>query len=198
MLAAVPVSTAWSASAPAAFRITVLISFEQPHSGISLKNLESQLHSILSETGLQLDVRDRSQIPAGAEFGQLVVFYMKGSCSMQSLPIGALSDERGPLAMAYSTHGNILPFAEVECDRVRLSLERALGKQSTRAFQPAFDTALGIVMAHEIYHMLAKTSDHTRTGLTKTRLTARELLDKKLSLPEIARLAIRQNFSGSN
>ncbi|MGA8028571.1 MAG: hypothetical protein WB992_15615 [Bryobacteraceae bacterium] len=186
----------WSAAAPAPVRVTVLVSFEQPRSGASLENLQSQLHGILSGAGVQLDVRDRNEVRAGAEFGQLLVFYIKGYCSMESLPVGALSDERGPLAMAYSTDGKILSFAEVECDNVRLSLERVLGRQSTRAYQPVFDTALGMVMAHEIYHMLAKTSEHTRTGLTKPGLTARELLDKKLSMPDIAQLAIRQNLSG--
>jgi hypothetical protein len=150
----------------------------------------------LSGAGVQLDLRDQNDVPAGAEFGQLLVFHMKGHCSMESLPVGALSDERGPLAMAYSTEGKILSFAEVECDSVRVSLERVLGKQNTRAFQPAFDSALGIIMAHEVYHMLAATSEHTHTGFTKAGLTAGELLSKKLSLPEVARLAIRQNMSG--
>lgn len=195
MLACMLTAKGWPATAPTV-RVTVLIRFEQPHSGTSLQNLQRQLHSMLSGAGVQLDLRDQNDVPAGAEFGQLLVFHMKGHCSMESLPVGALSDERGPLAMAYSTEGKILSFAEVECDSVRVSLERVLGKQNTRAFQPAFDSALGIIMAHEVYHMLAATSEHTHTGFTKAGLTAGELLSKKLSLPEVARLAIRQNMSG--
>jgi hypothetical protein len=172
------------------------MSFEHAASGASLKSLQRHMNRILTGTGVELDVRDRDEVAAGAEFGQLLLFHMKGYCSMEPLPVGALSDERGPLAMAYSSDGRVLPFGEVECDHVRTSIERVLGKQSTKVYQPIFDTALGMVMAHEIYHMLAGTSEHTRAGFTKAELTARELLDGKLSLPDIARLAIRQNVSG--
>lgn len=197
MLAGMLAGNISPATAPTALRVTILVSFEQPHSSTSLTSLQNQLDSILSRAGVQLDIQDRDDVRPGSEFGQLLIFHMKGHCSMESLPVQALSDERGPLAMAYMTDGKVLSFGEVECDNVRLSLERVLGKQSTRAYQPVFDSALGIVLAHEIYHMLAATSEHTHTGLTKAGLSAQELLSKRLSLPDVARLAIRQNMSAS-
>ena len=109
----------------------------------------------------------------------------------ESLPIGALSDERGPLAMAYSSDGAILPFGEVECDRIRSSLERVVGHGNPVIYQSAFGSALGLVVAHEIYHMLSHSPDHTKTGVTKESLSAREMLSGSLSLPAIARMAMQ-------
>ena len=172
--------------------VTVLVSFEHSHPAASLNAMEHQLDSMLAGTGLKLVLRDRSAVPPRAEFGELLVFKMKGHCSMDALPVAALSDERGPLAMAYSSDGTVLPFGEVECDTVRHSLQRLVGKYNPRAYQSAFDAALGMVMAHEIYHMLAQTPEHTHRGVTKASLSAQELFEGKLSLPAIARIAIRQ------
>ncbi len=173
--------------------ITVLVNYERPHSPSSFQALQSQLELLLRKAGLQLTVRERSGAAPHEQFNGLVVFQMKGSCSMASLPIGALSDERGALAMAYSTDGNILPFGAVECDRVRESLQRVVGRGAPEHYQAAFGAALGLVMAHEIYHMLAHSATHTRGGVTKESLSARELLQADLPFPEIARLAIRQS-----
>ena len=174
--------------------LTVLLSFDHPYSAQSFAAMKSQLQTVLDNVGLKLDVRDRSEVRPHAEFADLVVFQMKGYCTMDPLPIGALSDERGPLAMAYSSDGQVLPFGEVECDHIRLTLQRILGQGNAKGYQPAFGTALGFVMAHELYHMLANAPRHTRQGVTKESLSARELLAGRLSLPEIAQLAIRQGL----
>lgn len=195
LLLAVLPAVGFCSSTSSMAKLTLLVSFDHPLSATSLENVQTQLHTVLRGTGLHVEVRDRETVPARTQFGQLIVFHMKGYCSMDPLPVGALSDERGPLAMAYSTDGQVLPFGEVECDSIRVCLERVLGKQSTRAYQPLFDAALGIVLAHEIYHILANSFEHTRKGVTKASLTGRELLDKNLSMPDIAQLAIRQTLS---
>ena len=140
---------------------------------------------------MRLDLRLRTEILATAEFPDVVVFKMKGSCTMNSLPVGAVSDERGPLAMAYSQDGQILHFGEVECDRVRESLQRVVGRGSASKYELVFGNALGLVLAHETYHILANSKLHTKDGLTKASLSARELLLDDLSLPGIAREAMR-------
>jgi hypothetical protein len=169
----------------------VLLTFEQPHSAESFTAIQTQLQSLLSKAGLTVDLRDRSETPARAEFSHLVLFRMKGHCTTNPLPIAALSDERGPLAMAYSSDGKILPFGEVECDRVRKSLDRVLWRTKDSANQSALGTALATVLAHEIYHMLGDRVKHTHDGITKSSLSAHELLDGRLSLPDVAEAAIK-------
>lgn len=175
--------------------ITVLLTYEQPYSRPSFEALDHKLQQVLNGAGLRIDVRDRKSADPHAEFGELFVFHMKGQCSMDTLPVGALSDERGPLAMAYSSDGSVLPFGEVECDHVRESIQRVLGRQNPRMYQSAFGTALGLVMAHEIYHMLAHSSAHTERGVTKRSLTAHELLDSRLTFDDVARRAMREYAS---
>ncbi len=186
-------STPTSAEPPSA--VTVLLSYEQPYSRLSFEALQQQLQHVLSDAGIKLEVRERQNAAPHEQFSDLFLFQMKGRCSMNAVPVGALSDERGALAMAYSEDGTILPFGEVECDRVRQSLQRLVGRGNPEAYQSAFGAALGLVMAHEIYHMLAHSPHHTRQGVTKESLSARELLNRELPLPDVARLAIRQTLA---
>ena len=113
---------------------------------------------------------------------------------MVSMPVGALSDERGPLAMTYSSDGQLLHFGEVECDRVRQSLQRVLGRGYPEKRQIAFGTALGVVMAHEMYHMMANAKGHTGEGITKHSLSAEEMLAGELAIPDAARRAVQRGL----
>jgi hypothetical protein len=168
--------------------LTVLVDFEKPHSEISLQAMRRNLDQILTPAGIAVDVELKSDLPPDPQFADLVVFKMKGSCTMNArpMPIGALSDERGPLAMAYSSDGEVLHFGEVECDRLRHSLIRVLGPGTNTKSQNALGRAMAMVIAHEIYHMVGNAKKHTLHGLTKTSLSGDELLDGKLKLPSQA------------
>lgn len=174
--------------------VTVLLDFEKPYAPASMDAMRHELQTLLEPAGLKVDLRLKDDVAPGAIFNQLVVFKMKGACSMVALPVGALSDERGPLAMTHSSDGTLLHFGEVECDRVRQSIQRVLGRGYPERRQAALGTALGVVMAHEMYHMIANAKNHTGEGVTKRSLSAQELLAGDLSVPELARKAVQHGL----
>jgi hypothetical protein len=180
-------------SAPVAPSLTVVLDYELPHSRSSFDAISIELKAIMKGAGLSLNVEDKVSLTPNSQFGTLVIFKMSGHCDATPIPLEALSDERGPLAMAYTSDGEILPFGEVRCDRVRRSLQRTLGQgMPSGRDRMAYGSALGKVMAHEIYHMLAHEPHHTKTGLTKEALSSRELLDGDIALPENALAEIRR------
>jgi hypothetical protein len=162
---------------PVPRQITVLLDFEKPHSHVPLKAMQSELQSILSGAGVSLDLRIKDELPPDPQFGDLLIFKMKGHCGTEQLPIGAILDERGPLAWTYSSDGEMLSFGEVACDRVRISLQRLFGPGSADMHSAVYGRALARVVAHEMYHMLANSSVHTKDGVTKSSLSARELAE---------------------
>jgi hypothetical protein len=170
--------------------ITVAVSFEKPHSAVSVGALQHQLKALLEPAGISVNVMLRSDLPEAPQFSELVVFDMRGSCSMSARP--SALDERGPLGMAYESNGHVLHFGEVRCDRVRRCLERITGGAHPEEHQEEYRAALGIVVAHELYHMLADAKAHTKDGLTKESLSARELLEGAVSIPSLAREALRR------
>jgi len=173
--------------------LTVLMEFEAPHSEVSLSALRHSLNRLMSTSGIAVDVQLKDDLPLSPQFGQLVIFKMKGSCSMSPMPLAALSDERGPLAMAYVSDGQVLHFGEVECDRVRHSLQRTFHSNSSLKTQQIFGSALALVIAHEVYHMLGNARQHTREGLTKSALSSSELADSNLVLPGTAIAALQKS-----
>ena len=175
--------------------VTVLVNFEKPHSDVSVTALRQELRDVLAPAGISVDVMLKSEMPLSPQFAELVIFEMKGSCSMDAAPrtLPVTSEDRGPLGLAYSSNGEILHFGEIECDRVRHCLQRVTGGGRPEKHQAEYGTALGIVVAHEIYHMIAGAKEHTKTGLTKESLSARELLDGMLAMPGIVREALRRD-----
>ena len=175
--------------------ITVLFDFDQVHSQASFEAMKMELRTLMGNTGIAVEPQLKSELRDHAVFPRLVLFKMKGACTMNALPIGALSDERGPLAMTYTSNGQLLPFGEVECDRVRESLQRTLGRGNPEAKQSAYGTALGRVVAHEMYHMIAGSKLHTKTGLTKESLSSQELLARRSFFSREADTAVRHSSS---
>jgi hypothetical protein len=174
--------------------VTVLVNFNKPHSDVSVAALRQELRALLEPSGIAVDVMLKSEMPVSPQFSELVVFEMKGTCSMNVAPVlmSRASDEREPLGLAYASNGEILHFGEVECDRVRRCLQRVTRGGHPEQHQAQYGAALGIVVAHEMYHMMAGAKEHTRNGLTKESLSARELLDGELSIPRTVRAALRR------
>ena len=171
--------------------VTVLLEFEQPqYSAIALHAMQTETQSILAGSGVKLAWSVPRRAAGTSGEGSIVVFRMKGKCAMDFFP--ALPDELGlPLAMAHSSDGIVLPFGEVDCERVRRSVRSALRPPDHTRAEPLLGRALGRVVAHEIYHMLARSHDHDREGIARERLSVRDLTRERFTLSEESLRAIR-------
>ncbi len=176
--------------------VTVLVNFEKPHSAVSITAFRHELSQLLEPAGIDVNVMLKSEMPESPQFGELVVFEMKGSCSMAGTPVltGTSLDDREPLGLAFASNGQVLHFGEIQCDRIRRCLQRITRGLRPEQHQAEYGAALGIVVAHEIYHMIAGAKQHTKDGLTKESLSARELLDGALTIPPVVREALREGF----
>ncbi len=172
------------------YQITVLLQFEAAPSNTSISALNSELRKILFSSNSAVHLNLRTEPLNGVVDGDLIIFKMRGSCTMDALPVAALSDERGPLAMTHIVDGEILPFAEVECDRVRQSVQRTWGRDNPRMHEIQYGAALARVMAHEMYHMLTRSTIHQSSGVTKSALSSQELSTGTIRLSRPARAAL--------
>jgi len=174
----------------AANPVTILLDFEKPHSQMSLQAMETEVSSLMKATGVAVEWQMKNELPPHVEFAELVVIKLTGYCMTETVPIPM--DERGPLAFAHSTDGEVLPFGEVECDRVKTSLRRSLIGLDYRSGDLLLGRALGRILAHEMYHMLANDRKHTKSGVTRESLTADELTANHLDLAAKAVEEIRK------
>ena len=168
--------------------ITLLLQFDNKHSDLSVQEMKREISAIMKNTGLVLDFRSLSDFNPNEAVSDLVVVKFRGSCQMEPAPM--LYDERGPLAFTHSTDGAVLPFSEVECDRVRHSVESAMWGGDRARADVLLGRALGRVLAHELVHIVAKSGKHGTKGVAKTSLSGGQLIADRLELDthDIARL----------
>ena len=113
-------------------------------------------------------------------FPNLIVVDFKGTCRMQ--PAQYLYDERGPLALTYSTDGSVLPFSEIECDKVRQSVRNTMMGSDYGRSDQLFGRAVARVLAHELYHVLSGTKSHADKGVAQRGLSGAQLISDQLQL----------------
>jgi hypothetical protein len=142
--------------------------------------MKQELGAILKDSGIQIDWRERNQVSSTESFSNLVVVKFRGACKMD--PAANREMEPGPLAFTHTSDGAILPFSEVECDRVRSTLVRAMTGQTHGHSEIVYGRAMARVLAHELYHVLAGTESHSRQGLTQRALSGAELASDQLEL----------------
>jgi hypothetical protein len=160
--------------------LTIVFRFDGPYSEKSLLEMKRELGTILKGSGIQIDWRDQSAIAASDSFANLVVVKFRGKCRMEPVPY--LYDERGPLAFTHSTDGTVLPFSEIECDKIRSSLNTAMLGEDYKRSDKLFGRALARVLAHELYHVLAKTHSHAAQGIAEKSLSGVQLISERLHL----------------
>jgi hypothetical protein len=157
--------------------LTVILQFDGRHSDASIAEMKRESENIMRESGLRLRWRLREEV-TDESFPDLVVVRFHGKCLMEPTPF--LYDERGPLAFTHTDGTVILPYSEVECDKVRSSIRPAMFGGDYARGDLLMGRALGRVLAHELYHIMSKTSGHAAEGVARRALTGAQLISERL------------------
>jgi len=82
----------------------------------------------------------------------------------------------GALGWTHVSDGQILPFTDVSCDRVRDFAQSGLLSYRAEERPEKYGRALGRVLAHELYHIFANTMHHGSGGVSKESYSVQDLL----------------------
>jgi hypothetical protein len=154
--------------------IALYTQFEQaPERGV-LEALQQEVESIMAPIGLRFQWRDLDKTGGREVSAELAVVTFKGRCDAAGL--GTHSRFEGALGWTHVSDGQILPFTDISCDRVRQFTQSGL-----LAFRPderaaKYGRALGRVLAHELYHIFANTMRHGTIGVAKESYNVQDLL----------------------
>jgi hypothetical protein len=160
--------------------VTLVLQFEDAYSPESVDAMKRELASIVADSGLHVDWRMLADVQPAETFESLVVVRFRGACLLR--PDTSLMDERGYYAFTHVSQDGVQPFSEVECDKVASSIRPELSKSQWRQPDSVLGRALGRVLAHELYHMLAKSQHHAGEGVTRSSLTPGQLLSHRLKM----------------
>lgn len=143
-----------------------------------IEEMQEEAEEVFAPAGVQLQWRylDLSRIRESV--ATLVVATFTGTCQCDGLGVPAIG--QGPLGWTSVTDGTILPFCNVHYDRVREVLLRSMRHLPRGQQERLLGRALGRVLAHELYHILANTRGHAKTGLAKPLLSDGDLAQEEL------------------
>jgi len=150
--------------------VGVYLSFESVPTAASIEIMKRAVESLLEPAGVTLAWRLTSENSGDESFAQLAVIRFKGTCR-SSAPqppnlFGSLG-EVSELATTAASKGHVLPYTDVACDEVRKALTFVRQGAGLVEREQALGVALGRVVAHELYHILANTGAHTSEGIAK-------------------------------
>jgi hypothetical protein len=164
----------WSETRGARFApITLYTQFEQAPPGGVLKALQDEVASIMAPIGIRFEWRDLGKTGGHEVSAELAVVTFKGRCDAAGLL--TRSKFEGALGWTHVSDGQILPFTDVSCDRVREFVQTGLLAFRVEDREVKYGRALGRVLAHELYHIFANTLRHG-SGVAKESYSVQDLL----------------------
>jgi hypothetical protein len=189
----------WAASLPNVHEtVAVYLKGDTIHSVPLLRSMEVELSHIMGQ--VRRDVAWWNPTASGMYTdSELVVITAKGTCDASAAELGEPVPTDGvALADTKEINGRILPFITIYCDRLNSFLAPVLSRDPSRQRQQ-YGQAMARLLAHELYHYLAQTHEHTNGGVTQRGITAGELLSTGFRFDEEASSALQAQFltSGS-
>lgn len=187
-----------SRNSPVTPRLGVYLEFERVPAGGQLEVMERAVEDLLKPAGVSVAWRSTGRNSGTEAFSGLAVVRFNGRCDVKS-PIPASNfgtlGETTALASTRVSGGRVLPYTEVECDEVRKALAYIRPGTGLAERQEAFGAALGRVVAHELYHILANRVEHAGDGLAQSSELLSDLVSSRnLPFDESATRSIREAF----
>jgi hypothetical protein len=186
-LAAVP-----AASAVQPNDLTVVFEIDPDHSRVVLDAMKSELTSVMSDAAFGISFKPLRDVRSSDQFVQIVMVRFRGQCRMDG--VRARHHWTNTLAFTHSTDGEVLPFAEVSCDRVRDAIHESMWSRRSE-HDRLLGRALARVVAHELYHVLANTLRHGSEGIARPQLSADDLLSEDLDFDRADLMKMRSHVS---
>jgi hypothetical protein len=157
--------------------VALYTEYQRQPSPVVVQALEEEVDSLMAPEGLRFDWRS---LPADGRQAstELAVVTFKGRCEVQRSVIIAPLDHR--LGWSYISDGEVLPFADVDCEAVGSYVLKELLYLPAESREKVFGRAVGRVLAHELYHVFARTVHHSAHGVDQPAFSVAELLSDRL------------------
>jgi len=153
--------------------VVVYTHFERPPTQRVAASIRQEVETIMAPLGFPIEWKSLDGVRGDEVSTSLAVVTFRGGCDTVNL---LTSGQTTPLGITYVSDKVVLPFTEIECDRVRIFLRKQLIQTDSAERDSAFGRAVGRVLAHELFHVFAGTVHHGADGIAKPMFTERELL----------------------
>lgn len=162
----------------AALAIYLTTDPSQPAAPVETMKLE--LNSVLQDAGYQVIWADPRHTQEIAPVSNLIVLELRGTCG---LPPGtshmdpAVNSGSSLAQTLVSPHG-VTPFSWVNCANLTRMIGPALAEEPGAMRDYLYGRAMARVVAHEIYHVVMGSREHSHSGVAKADFTVNNLIEE--------------------
>jgi hypothetical protein len=157
---------------PAPIQVGLYADFQVEPSPEVRQVIRDQLATVLTPQGIAVSWPSAPDGIADPPWNRIATIEFRGRCDAADLW------RRPPhpwvFGQTHVVHGQVLPYADVQCDEIRASVAKELISEKPERRTFIFGRAVSRVVAHELYHILTKTTGHGPGGMTKRSFTARD------------------------
>ena len=190
LLLALAIQPGFAEEPPPVARVALYVQFDETPPAAVVDSLRTELDSIMAPIGLQFEWRPLANSSSEAA-AELAVVSFKGRCD--STGLSPHSTNPGALGWTHISDGVILPFTDLDCGGLRAFLGEQLLALAREDRDGALGRALGRVLAHELYHIFANTTQHAADGVGKPAYSVGELLSAGFRFAKREALAMRSH-----
>jgi hypothetical protein len=184
--------TRWAGDGNLPPHIGIYLNFDREPPPAAVQEMEREVGVLLAGTGARLSWLMLNHDERPQTFDDLAVLRFRGNCRMPKPgPLAAADGGKLTLGSTEMTSGRVTSYSSVECDQITACIASLLQSACEPDRQIAFSRALGRVVAHELYHILAHTRKHTHAGISKGLQSPFDLIKEHFQLDRQALLLLR-------
>ena len=157
--------------------LTIVLRSDQATSPGTLSALEREVESLVAPSGIHINWTSNTDPPQ--VYQQVAIVTLRGVCRADAQLRGFTQTTRAgmiPLGQTQVVDGKVLPFADVRCDPIRKLIARELYTKPASERDELLGRALGRVMAHELYHIVLRSTSHGTNGLARASQNSADLM----------------------
>jgi hypothetical protein len=187
------ISMSAAASEPSAGAITIYLKAGTADVA-AVTYMKRELSGLMQTAGYRLEWLNASGAIPDVRNGQLVVLDLTGNCSAARGSGESASEDLGieSLASTPVSDGQVLPFSTLRCDSLNRVLGRIISAEPPQRRPWLYGRAMARLAAHELYHVLSDTREHSREGVSKPCFSARDLLADHFEFENAALARMKQ------
>jgi len=156
--------------------------------------MKRELTPLMQSAGYRIEWRDSQTAGAVPSVDQLVVVELRGTCGLSN-GTAAAPDDLNQLAATAITDGHVLPFATVNCASLNHTLGASFATEAGARRDFLYGRAMARVVAHELYHMIVGTKDHTVDGVSKPCFNMTDLTAERFAFEPAVLAKFRQTIA---
>jgi hypothetical protein len=172
---------------PASDALEVYVKGQEFSTPDILAAMSRELNTLMEPAGYRVIWRGTANPPSSSGAENLVIVELRGVCMAQfSNSATKPLPWTVPLASSSVVDGKVLPFSWVDCTALNRFLMPVASAKPKAEQDYLYGRSMARLLAHELYHVLGQTDDHTPAGIAKARFSTVDLLADHLDFETAA------------